>query len=57
MANRLPLCSACRQNSTAIDRKQEKPPPVLAIPEAAIEGQMLVGCLLLHFIGMEGICQ
>nr|DAI62675.1 MAG TPA: hypothetical protein [Caudoviricetes sp.] len=44
------------QNSISFDRKQEKPPPVLTIPEAA-QGQMLVGCLLLHFIGMEGICQ
>ena len=43
--------------TTAIDRKQEKPPPVLAIPGAAIEGQMLVGALLPHYSRQEGFLQ
>nr|DAW87947.1 MAG TPA: hypothetical protein [Bacteriophage sp.] len=45
------------QNSISFDRKQEKPPPVLAIPGAAIEGQMLVGALLPHYSRQEGFLQ
>lgn len=32
-------------------------PPVLAIPEAAIEGQMPVGALLPHYSRQEGFLQ